>query len=273
MRMSCCSFINACVKLNRCVYRSKGFEGEYIGHQKVFECSFGRQYFIDKDEAFRSCFQGSEQEEEVHIWPAFIQDPELDQKAFEGAHEVTKQLSSSGVRLEGCESVGIYVSGEEFFVKNKRIIEQRENLQLVTWTYKDKSYYGFELYDNMMLEFYVPTPKLNGHALRSSVIMKFRTLNIQELCTSSIPRVAMSFEDVEVGQIICYKPKQNLTDYSKIVHVSKNLVRAKSYRGSESIWLSKLLEEKMLSNIIQIIALENVPTEDVRTLLEAIHYV
>ena len=269
MQMSCCSFINACVKLGRCVYRSKGFEGEYIGHQKVFECRFGRQYFIDKDEAFRSRFQVSEQEE-VHIWPAFIQEPELDQKAFEGAHEVTKQDSSSGVRLEGCESVGIYVSGEELFVKNKRIIEQRGNLQLVTWTHRDKSYYGFELYGNMMLEFYVPTPKLNGHALRSSVIMKFRTLDTQELCTSSIPRVAMSFEDVTVGQVICYKPKPNLTDYSKIVHVSKNLVRAKSYRGSESIWLSKLLEEKILSNTIQIIELESVPAEDVRTLLEAI---
>jgi len=265
MYLACCGFYLNCIQLGRCVAREYGYEGEYVGHKKVHECSYGIAIFVNKNETHLQKFLEIAEKHPPRVFQNFLKDAEHDQKLFDiGALQRPININSANDgSLKFYENIGMRVREGGFWVKNLKVIEVKDCYQLVSWMYKDKVHYGISLLaengETYMMEFYRPTATMNGNSLRAWVIEKFHSVDLHNVRLENELRITLDVNEIQVGHVFIYEPTKTTRVFAKVLEVGEHIITTRSYSGLEQSWRKKAMPERLMSSVIIVTTLDQLP--------------
>lgn len=138
------------------------------------------------------------------------------------------------------------------------IVEEKEGLELVAWTYQDKSHYGIRDTAKEMLQVFKPTPQMKGNALRAQAIKAFRETELGEYF-GRLPRVAMCAAEIKEGQVMVWEGGMGRVWFGLVTKIGKSLLWGTKHDGGEMMFMIDQLDDKLVRGEVQVIAKENVP--------------
>lgn len=259
---ACCSSWVSCSYLGYCTHRTPTKESTYDGDVKVFDCSLGYNLFINPKEDFKESFYASASkiaESHGYVEKCY---PEDKVKFDAMLSNYRKKFSARSIRSSsgGWQHyvAGIRIKGDDVWMPKQTIIEKKDGLELVSWMYKDVVHYGIQEAGGGMLEIFAPTPQLRGNALRAQVMQLFKERQKTEYI-GKWPTVAMDVASIQEGQVIAYESRPGTVTFALIRKKTPSLIFAISNTGSDSVWLTERMDQKIQKREVQIIARESVP--------------